>query len=145
MKIFSYILIWALCTSTPGGYADTRPITSAEFAVESISRFELRRIYFMKDRWLDGVGLVTLYQRPLHSDAHLRFIRETLGLTPAAYFKELALAVNVGKGLVVTVVGSDDDMIDKVTAKDNAIGYLDVDTIIVTLDKTTKLLKVTDE
>lgn len=140
MKIFVIILAFSIGIIK----ADTLPITSAEFAVENISRFELRRIYFMKDRWVEGVGLVTLYQRPSHSDAHLRFIRETLGLTPAAYFKELALAVNSGKGTVIKVVGSDDDMINKVTSNDNAIGYLDVDTLIITLDKSTKLLKVTD-
>lgn len=124
--------------------ADTVPVSSIEFAISTISRFELRRLYFMKDRWAEGVGIVTLYQRPTHSDAHLRFIRETLELTPASYFKELSLAVNAGKGVSITVVNTDEDMIEKVTSKDNAIGYLDVDTLIIKLDKTTKLLKVTD-
>jgi hypothetical protein len=144
MKIVSLILIVAIFGFTSLIRADTVPITSAEFAIENISRFELRRVYFMKDRWIEGVGLVTLYQRPPHSDAHLRFIRETLGLTPAAYFKELALAVNAGKGVAITVVGGDEDMVDRVTSKDNAIGYLDVDTVIIKLDKTTRLLKVVD-
>jgi hypothetical protein len=144
MKMISLILIIAFLGFASLIKADTVPITSAEFAIESISRFELRRVYFMKDRYVEGVGLVTLYQRPPHSDAHLRFIRETLGLTPAAYFKELSLTVNSGKGVAVTVVGSDEDMIERVTAKDNAIGYLDVDTLIVSLGKSTKLLKVVD-
>jgi hypothetical protein len=138
-----FILFLMLVITSPMK-ADTVPITSSEFAVATISRFELRRLYFMKDRWAEGVGMVTLFQRPMHSDAHLRFIRETLELTPATYYKELALAVNAGKGATITVVGSDEDMIEKVTAKDNAIGYLDADTLIITLDKSTKLLKVTD-
>lgn len=124
--------------------ADTHPISSQDFVVTTISRFELRRLYFMKDRWVDGVGLVTLFQRPPHSAAHLRFIRETLELSPAAYFKELALAVNSGKGTTILIVDTDEDMIDKVTNKEDAIGYLDVDTLITTLGKTTKILKVTD-
>lgn len=144
MRRLTVLLVAVSLWLTPVLKADTTPITSAEFAIENITRFELRRIYFMKDRWVDGVGLVTLYQRPPHSDAHLRFIRETLGLTPTAYFKELSLAVNAGKGTVIRVVSSDDDMIEKVTSSDNAIGYLDVETLIITLDKTTKLLKVVD-
>ena len=136
-------LILMLVISSPI-MSDTVPITSSEFAVSSISRFELRRLYFMKDKWADGVGIVTLYQRPPHSAEHIRFIRETLELTPATYYRELALSVNAGKGSTITIVNSDEEMLDKATAKDNAIGYLDVDTIIFTLDKTTKLLKVTD-
>jgi hypothetical protein len=144
MKKLSAIILMLSLGLAPTMRADTVPITSAEFAVATISRFELRRIYFMKDRWVDGVGLITLFQRPKNSEAHLRFIRETLGLTPAAYFKELALAVNSGKGVTITVVDNDEDMIEKVTTKDNAIGYLDVDTLIITLDKSTRLLKVSD-
>jgi len=138
-----FVLILMLSLTTPM-MADTVPVTSSEFAIATISRFELRRLYFMKDRWAEGVGIVTLFQRPPHSNEHTRFIRETLELTPAAYFKELALAVNSGKGATVTIVNSDEDMIEKVTAKDNAVGYLDIDTLIITLDKTTKILKVTD-
>lgn len=124
--------------------ADTLPIASSGFAVATISRFELRRLYFMKDRWAEGVGLVTLFQRPAHSAEHRQFIRETLGLTPATYFKELDLVINSGRGSTVTVVASDDDMVEKVTAKDDAIGYIDVDTLITTLGSSTKILKVTD-
>ncbi len=141
MKILTFLI---LVTMSGIAKTDTRPLSSAEFAVETISRFELRRIYFMKDRWLEGVGLVTLYQRPPHSTQHLQFIRETLGLTPSNYFKELALTVNSGKGAIIKVVSTDEDMISKVTSSDNAIGYLDLDTMIITLDKTTKILKVVD-
>jgi hypothetical protein len=141
MKKLIVVLMLALTTPM---MADTVPISSSEFAVATISRFELRRLYFMKDRWAEDVGIVTLFQRPPHSAEHTRFIRETLDLTPAAYFKELSLAVNSGKGAAVTIVNSDEDMVEKVTSKDNALGYLDVDTLIITLDKTTKILKVTD-
>jgi hypothetical protein len=144
MKKLSILLLIVLFGLAPSMRADTVPITSTEFTLATISRFELRRIYFMKDRWIDGVGLITLFQRPKDSAAHLRFIRETLGLTPSAYFKELSLAVNSGKGVTITVVDNDEDMIEKVAAKDNAIGYLDVDTLIITLDRSTKILKVTD-
>lgn len=125
-------------------HADTLPVASKDFPVEKITRFELRRIYFMKDRFVEGVGLVTLYQRPAHSAEHLRFIRETLDLTPASYFKELALSVNSGKGVVITVIDNDEAMIDKVLSRDNAIGYIDADTLIIKLDKSAKYLKVTD-
>jgi hypothetical protein len=141
MKILAFLV---LITISGIAKTDTRPVSSNEFAVENITRFELRRIYFMKDRWLDGVGLITLYQRPPHSNQHLQFIRETLGLTPSNYFKELALAVNSGKGAIIKVVSTDDDMINKVTSSDNAIGYIDLDTMVITLDKTTKLLKVVE-
>lgn len=143
MKKMILILVLMLIINSPI-MSDTVPITSSEFALSSISRFELRRLYFMKDKWADGVGIVTLYQRPPHSSEHIRFIRETLELTPAAFYRELALSVNAGKGTTITIVNSDEEMLEKATSKDNAIGYLDVDTVIITLDKTTKLLKVTD-
>lgn len=145
MKFLKILIIMSMIAVSKTIQSDTVPITSKEFAIENITRFELRRLYFMKDRWVEGIGLVCLYQRPPHSDAHLRFIRETLGLTPSEYFKQLALMVNSGKGAVITVVGSDEDMIAKVTEKDNALGYLDVDTLIINLDKSTKFLKVIDE
>lgn len=145
MKLKSKILTFLVMILMNGIVkADVQPISSKDFAIENITRFELRRIYFMKDRWIDGVGLITLYQRPPQSDQHLKFIRETLGLTPSTYFKELALAVNSGKGSVIRVVSTDEDMISKVASSDNAIGYLDLDTMIITLDKTTKILKVVD-
>lgn len=141
LKVLLFLIMVTVSTVAK---SDTRPVSSKEFAVENITRFELRRIYFMKDRWLEGVGLITLYQRPPHSTQHLQFIRETLELTPSAYFKELALAVNSGKGAVIKVVSTDDDMITRVTSSDNAIGYIDLDTMIITLDKTTKILKVVE-
>ena len=141
MKIMAFLV---MITMSGIAKTDTQPVSSKDFAVENITRFELRRIYFMKDRWLEGVGLITLYQRPPHSNQHLQFIRETLGLTPSNYFKELALAVNSGKGAIIKVVSTDDDMINKVTDSDNAIGYIDLDTMIITLDKSTKILKVVD-
>jgi len=141
LKILIFLVVFIVSITAN---ADTRPVSSKEFAVENITRFELRRIYFMKDRWLEGVGLIRLFQRPPHSNQHLQFIRETLELTPSTYFKELALAVNSGKGAVIEIVSTDDDMITRVTSSDNAIGYIDLDTMIITLDKNTKLLKVVE-
>ena len=106
---------------TPG---QIQVITSPDRGNVQLDRPALLAIFMMRVRqWPDGTP-VHVFVLPAHSPIHDRFARERLGTYPYVLTRTWDRIVFTGTGLAPEVVGSEEEMREKVMKTPGAIGYL---------------------
>ena len=129
MKKLLLIILLAFVTNV--NIADTITIANVDVNAGQLTVSDVRSFYLMKyRRWPDG-NRVILFQMPIDSAAHRHFIREVLRMSVSDYEKEWGKVVNSGFSSEIRYVYSSDEMMHRVSATRNAIGYVDSDNIIV--------------
>lgn len=102
-------------------------------ALESgkITRVEARNIYLLKNRsWIDGTTVV-VYRLPLSDKNHKEFIRDVLGMNQVQFDNEWSKLVNAGLAPLIQEVSRPQHMLSAIDRRDNAVGYLSKDFLIL--------------
>lgn len=102
-------------------------IVNSSVSLEHVSRQYLLSIFSMQTRvWPDGQS-VRVYILPPHQSEHQAFVKTELKVFPYRLVKIWDRAVFSGAGQSPMVVGSYQEMLDKVSSNKGAIGYMSTD------------------
>lgn len=102
-------------------------IVNSRVSLDSVSRQYLLSIFSMQTRvWPDGQS-VRVYILPPHKAEHQMFVKKELKLFPYQLVKIWDRSVFSGSGQSPMVVGSFDEMLNKVSKNKGAIGYISSD------------------
>ena len=114
-------LLWVPVSAFAGS---VEIIISPDEAATAIDRTLLRAIFTMRLRqWPDGAA-VHVFVLPDHDEATALFCREQLGTYPYVMRSTWDRMVFTGTGLAPTVVGSEQEMRERVRSTPGAIGYV---------------------
>jgi hypothetical protein len=116
-----FSLLWAPMSALAG---TVQIIVSPDQANTPIDRTLLRAMFTMRVRqWPDGTP-VRVFVLPDHDEATALFCREQLGTYPYVMRSTWDRMVFTGTGLAPTVVGSEQEMRERVRSIPGAIGYV---------------------
>jgi ABC-type phosphate transport system substrate-binding protein len=125
--------------------ADTSLITMYNDNVNSIAKKDVKLLYLMKRRNLSNGGPVIIYQMPVNSILHKKFVRDILDMSIEQYNQVINQAVNSGLNRFIITVETREEMINKVSETNNSIGYIDSDYLIInSISKTVSIYKIID-
>jgi len=124
-RYFSASLILILChlLATPFVFSQ-EVIVFKEFASNHLSQNSLRSVYSMRlQTWADGTAITVLILNPA-GESHRKFCLEVLGLFPYQLQRVWDVLVFSGTGQSPIVMGSEQEMVEKIKSTPGAIGYL---------------------
>lgn len=114
----------ALAAGLGASAGQIQVITSPDRGNVQLDRPALLAIFMMRVRqWPDGTP-VHVFVLPAHNPIHDRFARERLGTYPYVLTRTWDRIVFTGTGLAPEIVGSEQEMREKVMKTPGAIGYL---------------------
>lgn len=117
---FCLLLVTVMFTTTVYS-EEIKVIVNKSNALSSISADDLKNIYLGRKTLWDGGEKITLYD---HEKIKTTFIEKFLNTTKSKYMKFWMKKMLSGKGNAPKNVGSDEEMIKKVSGSDGAIGYV---------------------
>lgn len=123
------LILFLLCTSA---LSQTTPIKNIEpHQLTSITRQEVYWIYTLKTRfWYDGTKIIVYYM-DFDSPIHVAFCRDVLGTSVYQFKNSIDTYVNVGVASYFRKVSSEQEMYEKVSKTNGAVGYLSETTLLI--------------
>jgi ABC-type phosphate transport system substrate-binding protein len=119
-----FALLSLLCAPFSAFAGTVQIIVNPDEANTPIDRTLLRAMFAMRLRqWADGTP-VHVFVLPDHDEATALFCREQLGTYPYVMRSTWDRLVFTGTGLAPTVVGSEQEMRERVRSTPGAIGYV---------------------
>ena len=139
------LLILALLMPIYGIAEDQEAVVSSALASGTITRQDARNIYLLKNRsWFDG-NRVVVYRMELNSIDHYAFVRSVLLMNPVQFSQEWQKLVNAGIAPLIQEVSGPRAMLSAIERKQNAVGYLGADYIVLNLGgHDAKVIRITD-
>lgn len=106
----------------------------------NMNTYMLQKIFTRKIKKWDYNGEdIEVFTKPLGSIDHMEFVRVVLNMTVFSYVKNLEKELYSGRATSITQIRDDETMINKLSSRPNAIGYVN-HTIYVG----SKLVKIVD-
>ena len=125
MKKFIILTLCAiLFTALAANAEDLMVIANKNVTVSSVTRAELQNIFLGKTaKWPDGkkIKLVVLKE----DSTHKKFLNDLLGMSTSAFDSYWKQVIFTGKGRPPKTSDSEEEMVQFVSATDNAVGYID--------------------
>ena len=130
------LLLVMLCVAGAARALDV--IVNQQVAVSSLSQFELRRLFTMRQRqWPDGRP-VTVFVLPEQHPVHVRFCKDMLNLFPYQLTRIWNKLSFSGTGEAPVVVPDQVTLLQRLSQTPGAIGYVDTDIMPVMLPASVK-------
>jgi ABC-type phosphate transport system substrate-binding protein len=127
MKIITLMLLLIIPSISTSHHSPPKVLVSVENESEYIhmNTYMLQKIFTRKIKKWDYNGQeIEVFTKPLDSTDHMEFVRLVLNMSVFSYVKNLEKEIYSGRATSITQIRDDDTMINKLSSRPNAIGYV---------------------